>query len=647
MCEVILLEDIMKKAKWLLAVVLIIALATVLVACTDNDGNGQGSQGSQEVPKYTITFDSQGGSSVASCEVKSGDTLVLPAAPTKEGYDFSGWYTEESCTNKFAASQPISQDMTLYAKWEKEKPSYTVEFDTCGGSDILSASVKEGMTVTMPQAPTKDGYLFDGWYLDEELTQVFDETQPITENVTLYAKWKGCLEYTLTEDDSGYVVSGIGTFDDTDIEVLSVYNSKPVLGIAKEAFKDNTALTSVTIGDNVKTIDESAFSGCAVLTAVTFGNDVTDIGTKAFFGCKALSDIVFGDSVANIGESAFHGCSAIVELNFPASIKSMDYRTFSGCPNLNKVNIKDIAKWCEIDVSSADGYPVYIAKGLYVNGQKLTELVIPDTVTEIGDYAFIGCEEVTSLTLSKNLKTIGESAFSELKSLTTVEIPQGVVTIGRGSFGYCSKLASVSIPDSVKTICDYAFQRTDLTSVVIPDGVESIGEGAFTRCSKLENVTIPNSVWKVGSWAFHETKWLKNQPDGMVYAGKVAYTYKGTMPSNTNIALKNDTISIACDAFYNQANLASVTLPEGVKLIGDAAFWYSGIKSIVIPKTLTTISRRTFYGCESLMRIDYSGTTEEWNAIKKGYDWQMLVPKNCQIVCTNGTLTMAEMPIHT
>lgn len=637
----------MKNAKWLLAIILIIALVTVLVACTDHDDGGGSQEGNQEVPKYTITFDSQGGSQVASIEVKSGETLTLPSEPTKEGFVFSGWYTEESCVNKFVVSIPVSQDMTLYAKWEKEKPTYMVEFDTCGGSEVKTIGVKEGSTVTLPQAPTKDGYLFDGWYLDEELTQVFDETKPVTENIKLYAKWKGRLEYTLTENGSGYVVSGIGTFNETDIVVLSTYNSKPVLGIAKEAFKDNTALTSVTIGDNVKTVEESAFSGCTELTAVTFGNDVTDIGIEAFFDCQKLSNIVFGNSVANVGESAFYGCSAIVELDFPTSIKSIEYRAFYGCPNLNKVNIKDIAKWCEIDVSSSEGYPVYIAKGLYVNGQKLTELVIPDTVTEIGDYAFMGCEEVTSLTLSKNLKTIGESAFYGLKSLTSVVIPQGVVTIGKGSFGYCSKLANVSIPDSVKTIRDYAFQSADLTSVVIPDGVESIGEGAFTRCSKLENITIPNSVSNIGRWAFSDTKWLENQPNGVVYAGKVVYTYKGTMPSNTNIVLRNDTVSIASNAFYYQANLTSITLPENVRTIGDGAFWNSGITNIVIPKTLTTISRQTFWGCESLTRIDYSGTTEEWNAIKKGYDWQKLVPKTCQIVCTNGTLTMEEMPDHT
>lgn len=139
--------------------------------------------------KYTVTFNSQGGSEVASQAVYAGEKIVKPANPTKEKEYFVDWYKEAECTNVWDfENETVSQDITLYAKWTSI--AYTVTFETNGGSAIEAQLVPEGTFATKPvPAPTKEGYLFEGWYTEQTMTNFFDFYTPITKDITLYAKW--------------------------------------------------------------------------------------------------------------------------------------------------------------------------------------------------------------------------------------------------------------------------------------------------------------------------------------------------------------------------------------------------------------------------------------------------------------------------
>jgi len=206
-----------------------------------------------------------------------------------------------------------------------------------------------------------------------------------------------------------------------------------------------------------------------------------------------------------------------------------------------------------------------------------------------------------------------------------------VTIIGDAAFQFCRDLTFVTIPNSVTRIGSTAFSDcSGLKSIAIPNSVTMIDGGAFSGCSGLISITIPNSVTMIGSGAFSGTAWYNTQPDGLVYAGKFAYAYKGTMPDNTTVNIKdgtlgivenafrgcsgltavtipNSVISIGCSAFNRCSGLTSVNIPESATSIGMSAFeGCSGLTSVTIPNSVTSIGRYAFYGCSSLtlVRVD-------------------------------------------
>ena len=225
-----------------------------------------------------------------------------------------------------------------------------------------------------------------------------------------------------------------------------------------------------------------------------------------------------------------------------------------------------------------DGKSVYVTTG----GDYTRDIVIPENVA-YGDRLY----SVTS---------IGERAFYCCKGLSSVTIGNSVTSIGMYAFNHCGGLTSVTIPNSVTLIDSCAFADcTSLASVTIPTSVTKIGGSAFEGCTCLTSVTIPTSVTSIGGSAFKGTPWYNNHPDGIVYIGKVAYKFKGKMPSWTSVAIKEGTVSISDGAFYGCDSLTSVTIPNSVTTIGEYAFYScDSLTSVTIPDSVTSIGGSAF-----------------------------------------------------
>ena len=176
------------------------------------------------------------------------------------------------------------------------------------------------------------------------------------------------------------------------------------------------------------------------MSSVTIGNSVTSIGEKAFNNCDAITSVTIGNSVTSIGKKAFNNCDA-----------------------LSSVYISDLSAWCRIDFFDSCSNPLYKGAKLYLNNNEVTDLVIPDDITEIKKYAFYDCQSLTSVTIGNSVTSIGVETFYN-----------------------CDAITSVTIGNSIPSIGDYAFYScSSLTSVTIGKGVTSISKGAFLYCDQL------------------------------------------------------------------------------------------------------------------------------------------------------------------
>ena len=488
-------------------------------------------------------------------------------------------------------------------------------------------------SITIPDSVTSiGGYAFTGC---AGLTSII-----VDEGNTKYHSAGNCLIETATKT----LILGFKT------SVIPTDGS--VTSIGEVAFMGCTNLTSITIPDSVTSIGVHAFAGCIGLTNIivdegntkyhSAGNCLIETATKTLIlGCKT-SVIPTDGSVTSIGNFAFSYYTGLTSITIPDSVTSIGSSAFYGCSGLTSVTIGN-------GVTSIGNYAFSGCTGL-------TSVTIPDSVTSIGNYAFDGCTGLTSITIPDSVTSIGESAFSGCSSLENITIPfvgasatasNGYDQVFGYIFGYTTTSSSSSsvlgttyqycvgskyyhyyIPSSIKSVTitrgiipNHAFNNcSGLISVTIGNGVTSIGSFAFYKCSGLSSVTIGDGVTSIGNRAFDNTAWYNNQPNGLVYAGKVAYKYKGTMPSNTSIVLKEGTLSITDSAFRDCTGLTSVTIGNSVTKIGDSAF----------------------YNCTGLTSIAFNGTIAQWNDIYKGSYWKTGVPSACKVVCTDGEIPISE-----
>ena len=380
-------------------------------------------------------------------------------------------------------------------------------------------------------------------------------------------------------------------FNDCDNIETIIFNTDSVGTL----FSGRTSIKNVTIGDSVTSIVDKAFSGCSGLETIIISDFVKSIGEESFSDCSSLVSIIIPKSVKEIGDKAFSNCSSLSSIVIPDSVESINYYTFSDCSKLTTVTIPESVK--EIDA------------GAFFGCVKLSSINIPDSISFIGNCAFYNCVSLDSISIPQSITSIDNSVFNGCSGLKSIIIPESVVSIGNYAFSNCQALTSLTIPNSVKNIDSGAFDNCrGLRSVTIGDSVITIGDDAFRNCSSLTSVIIPNSVSGIGLRAFGGCSSLESitlpfvgdkehvatdtyqYPLGYIfgtdnYTNSTAttqffYGYNTNSVSNLTYylptTLKNVVITrsnyLSYGAFYNCDKLASVSIPNTVKSIGNNVF---------------------------------------------------------------------------
>lgn len=330
----------------------------------------------------------------------------------------------------------------------------------------------------------------------------------------------------------------------TEVVIPSEIEGVPVTSIGKWSFYDCRSLTSVTIPDSVTSIAYRAFHQCSSLTEINIPDSVTSISESAFAGCTSLTSITLPDSVISIDRYAFKGCSSLTSINIPDSVTKIYKGAFSDTPWLEEKRKEN---------------PFVIVNNILIDAQTCTgDVIIPDSVTSIGNSVFRGCTGLTSITLPDSVTTIGYEAFHSCENLASINIPDSVTSIGDSAFFGTAWLEAKRKENPLVIVNNILIDgKACEGDIVIPNGVTNIQSYTFYSCVSLKSVTIPNSVTTIGYNAF-----------------------------------------LGCES------LASINIPDSLTSIGYNAFYgCSSLTSITIPDSVTYIGHSTFHDCSSLTSI--------------------------------------------
>lgn len=541
-----------------------------------------------EVPKkYTISF-YDGDELVDTIETYGNEEISMPAAPTKEGFTFKGWFSDkgiwkDELTKDTFVGQVLTEDVNVYAYYlENETPvasEYTITF-YIDGEAVDSIETSGNERLTLPAAPEKDDHTFEGWFFDngtwqERLTANTYEETPLTEDVSVYAYYKKIggseteqpQEYTVIfEVDHGTPIAPITTsrIDEEPqttrygYEFEGWYTDKTFsnkISFPYEVTEDLTLYAKWTQSGSEKIVFSVDANG--VLTGVSglSGSDitveipsevngitVTEIGKDVFKDNKNVGRLIIPDSVTKLGYRMCSGCTALSEVRLPAGLTVIPDEAFDGCSSLRTVNFPDTLKEIRSDAFC---------------GTDLTEFIAPDSLTNVWSYAFKDCAALSAVEL-KNVRSVGN-----------------------GAFGNCTALRSIRLSDKMTELSDHIF-----------DG-----------CSSLADIDMPDNPIAVSFSVFNGTAYYKepsNWENGVLYVDGYLIAVSEDFASLTEYAVKDGTIVIADDAFSGvgySSKLKKMTLPTGLYRIGQYAFSkLFSLTEINIPDTVRSIGYGAFSG---------------------------------------------------
>ena len=561
-----------------------------------------------EPQEYTINFYVD--DDIFSTLQTSGNELItLPDAPKKESYEFVGWFFDKDTFNNQLKedtylNKSLDQNINVYANYLfKEEPvkEFTVTFDTCGGDkmDSITTSI-----ISSEPIPTRDGYTFLGWYLENTYISKVTFPYEVTQNITLYAKWGENLPTSIS-----FVVSAEGVL--TEVNGISETNNVVIIPnqvdnievkeIKKELFLNNIYIEKLVIPETVTTLGYRMCYGCTNLKEVNLPDNISVIPDYAFEKCTLLEKINIPQSLVQIRNDAFAE-SGIKEFIAPDSFKEIWGYAFKDCKNLEKV---DLNKTTSIGDMS------------FENCTKLSSIVLPNTLVELGTYVFSGCTLLNNIKMPSNPIEItntfiyGSGYYNDAKNWENgiLYVDNYLITTNNDLLNQ----QSINVKEGTIVIAINAFTNNgkNLKSIVLPEGLKIIGSSAFSSLYSLSQINIPSSVISIGNNAFGATDLYENQSNwenGGFYIDNWLLAVDNV--KMTEFTVKEGTVGVSdgksdTSLFPTKAtSISSLTLPSTLKYIGNRSFARLKITSLELPETLETMKEGAFMTCAFLESVN-------------------------------------------
>ena len=560
----------MKKFKWQLFVpaIFMLLFGIILTGCGE---------------KHTIKF-LVNSKPYTTIETAGHEKIKLPATPIFAEHEFDGWFFDNG-----RWMQPFDEttyertwlprDVEVHAKFNP-LDKFTLSFYM---GDTLYHSIETAgkCQITLPEEPQKEYFSFDGWYLDNFTfeNKIDSNTflvKPLGKNINVYGKmtcdFDSNLEYVLSEDQTYYIVNGLGDCTSANIYIPDYHKGLPVKEIARTAFYQSTQIQKVIIADNVEKINEWAFSWCENLTMVrmyetsklhTVGRclfncskkleeahvpaNLKIVGERMFAQCEPLVPIihkpenitVLGDyafyttsvqslkltNITSIGENCFSHCQSLAEFWLPKTLTTIGESAFNETRKLKKVEIEDIEAWCKVTIGGYFAVPWTYVGTVYYQGEVLKNLVIPKSIKKINMFAF-NDTKIETLTIHEDVEVIESCAFTDSLRLKTINYNAKNCTLNLKSSnhhyyifehaGAYTLTAGVKVPADARHI-----------TLNVGESVQSIPSGMFYAAAGEYTPLIKTINFLGTTPAIFNTNWIK-----------LAKIEKVTVPAGTESAYK-------------------------------------------------------------------------------------------------------------
>ena len=485
-------------------------------------------------------------------------------------------------------------------------------------------------------------------------------------------------------DSDVLCITGTGAMADYDIDNPAPWSGKNIrycrLGkgitsIGASAFENCTSLEIVELEEGITSINGYAFYGCISLKELEFPKSLKSIGENAFEGCTSLQKVTAYPKLTSLKNTSFRKCSALTIRGYEGSYiqkyateKEIPFEsmgkwgtcgysaewhlidgtlTISGANNMADYSETNKAPWTGLNVTKIVVENIStIGNYAFAGLSEVTEITLPTTVYEIGDYAFkncagiksieipdslelgiistgmfSGCTSLETIKLPDNIREIENYAFANCKSLRSFIVPKDVTQISEGTFLNCESLSNIILGDEITSIGNSAFIGCNLTEIQLPSGIESIGEDAFAK-NKFTEFTIPSGVTELGAGVFAGCDQLQEISvevgnANFSAAGGVLYDKAGTKlllcpgGKEGTFTLPRRTTEIAESAFKGCKKITELVLPSGLTTIGSKAFSGMNLTTVELPAELVNLSPDAFAYCSKLTEI----TVDEDNTV--------------------------------